>query len=352
MSAFWAFAAAGLASALAMSLLLRASILDAPGAAQAQHKKPTPRAGGVGVLIGFALGALLARHFAIGPNDRFAIVMIAAIGFFALGLSDDLRSLGARTRLVWQCLLALFAIIGAGFWVDDLSWSVRQIGAPDAFIDVAALRLPLVMAIAGSALWVVAVVNAVNFIDGANGIAFTQSGLALLGLGAIATIGADGELASLAFAAAGAAGGFLLFNMRGRIFAGDCGALLIGAVYALLGLCVIDADLASAYAAVLLIMPMLSDVLLTLLWRARRRLALMQPHRDHWYQIALRAGLSHGQVTLLYTLWTAPAIGIAVLSAYLGSLVAVGGWIGYALLAIAVDARVRRAAQTPLTQPA
>ena len=145
--------------------------------------------------------------------------------------------------------------------------------------------------------------NAVNFMDGANGIAGGALAVALgaLGLGALAQ--GEPAVAAAAFAGAAANVGFLPWNLGGRLFQGDAGALFSGFLFA--GLCVVaERGGLYIYFGPLVLLPFLTDVLLTLLWRARRGRSLLEAHRDHLYQLWLsRTGRPHGALA-----WRAAAI--------------------------------------------
>jgi len=92
----------------------------------------------------------------------------------------------------------------------------------------------------------------------------------------------------------------------GRLFAGDAGALFVGAIAALASLYIIRRTQLSPFVPPILFFPLLADALLTLLWRARRRRSLLDAHSEHLYQIAHRANWSHARVAMVY--WLAMAI--------------------------------------------
>jgi UDP-GlcNAc:undecaprenyl-phosphate GlcNAc-1-phosphate transferase len=146
-----------------------------------------------------------------------------------------------------------------------------------------------VLGIGGVALWIVVATNAVNFMDGANGLA-PGAEVCLFVATAAATAGRYPLVAEASMAAALACAGFLPWNLRGRLFQGDAGALFCGFLFA--GLAILSTAPSkgpglSLYFGPLILLPFLTDVLLTLAVRARRGQSLLQAHRDHLYQLWL-----------------------------------------------------------------
>jgi UDP-N-acetylmuramyl pentapeptide phosphotransferase/UDP-N-acetylglucosamine-1-phosphate transferase len=145
--------------------------------------------------------------------------------------------------------------------------------------------------------------NLVNFMDGINGLV---SGTAIIAAAALAILALLSDAPFVYLAAlvlVGATGGFFVHNFPwGRIFLGDTGSQFLG--FVLSTLAVIGASeeggKVSAWLVPILILPLLFDAVLTLVLRALRGEDVTKPHRDHVYQILVRAGLSHAQVSALY----------------------------------------------------
>lgn len=222
----------GLAASFAVSLLLVLTkhwhgrfSLDHTQGVQKFHTKPTPRIGGVGVAAG------LVTVSALAPEDVNALLnpmLLAAIPAFAAGLWEDLtKRIGVVTRLTATMLSGLLA-----WWLTGVALDHVHIPLVD---DVLALTPA---AVCFTAFAVAGVANAVNIIDGFNGLA---SGTVLVLLASLASIAhAQGDLSlTLAFLVLGAAVlGFWLVNFPlGKIFLGDGGAYLVG--FALAWLCVL-----------------------------------------------------------------------------------------------------------------
>jgi UDP-GlcNAc:undecaprenyl-phosphate/decaprenyl-phosphate GlcNAc-1-phosphate transferase len=295
--------AAILASLLSCAALMRVGPLDRPAQAHKQHSDPTPT-GGVGICFGFAAGLLMLSlssdrwRQSIDLDDATLLSPAAVFAFLFLliGFIDDARPLGPRLKFALFAAASLGAALQVGVVNNlPLGWH-------------ASLELPFLVGLAGTALWVFALVNCVNFMDGANGLAMGCVAIGLFALAMISYALGSTSGTAIGLCGAGALFGFLFWNFpNGRLFAGDAGALFAGALAALGSLIVIARTELSPFIPPLLFFPLLADALLTLAWRVgRRRRSLLDGHSEHLYQIALRARWSHPRVA--YTYWTASAI--------------------------------------------
>ena len=284
-----------------------------PGA-RSSHTIPTPRGGGLPIVVGLVAAVVLIRGTAAVPVG-------AAVGFFgALGFVDDLRGLTAIRRLVLQC--AGSAGIAALL--------ISPIHLPPA--PLAALTLV-------TALWLMGFVNAFNFMDGINGISAAH---AMIGGVAYACFGQwrqDPFLVAIGLAVAVGALAFLPWNViRARVFLGDVGSYALGAVLAVLAVTALIHGL-PVEAALGPLALYLADTAWTLQRRMRARERWTEAHRTHTYQRWCDVGWTHQEVTLvtaattiLVTLLGAASLtgnqalrlgcdlaGLTVLAAYLGS---------------------------------
>ena len=253
------------------------------------HHIPTPTSGGLGVIAGACLGLLVFARLAPAPMSdlgRIAAALGLACALGLVGALDDLFDLGARIKFLLQIALALiFAVF------------VARIEAI-ALTETASLSLGPALGVVGTSLWLLVVVNAVNFMDGANGLAPGAVIITLLAFAFAAFSGGAPACGGAALAAATAGLGFLPWNFpKARLFQGDAGALFSG--FLLAELAVIGAGArgqGSVFVlfAPLALSPFLIDVLLTLLMRARGKRPLFDAHKDHLYQRWLsRHGRSH-----------------------------------------------------------
>lgn len=313
----WA-AAPLLVSCLVCALMIRLGPKDAPDGGRKTQARPVPSAGGIGVLAGLLAALLLASLLQPGglgnplatlAQSALAGPMLLVLIAGGLGFADDKLNLPAGRKLLVLAAASLLAAI-YGPHITHL-WLP---GAPaEGFI------LPVLLAILCAALWLFVMSNAVNFIDGANGIALGSAAILLAAMAFLAAPppgAAPGILFLLLLAAVAALCGFLVWNLPGRLYAGDTGSLAIGALIGGAGLAI--AVIHSVWVTAILALPFLIDVFLTLGWRARLRRPLMHAHRDHAYQLFLRAGWSHLKVAALWWGFCVVASLAAITGARLG----------------------------------
>ena len=294
----------GLALSAALSWLLagllshglgRLGLLDQPNA-RSSHHRPTPRGGGVA----FITAALLLLSW-LSPGSAGGLLLWIPVPLALVGLLDDRRGLPVTLRLLTQAATALALTLHAGW-------------------ELPGAALAMVLA--------VAVINAINFMDGLDGL--VASCLAIwLSLAALLL-----QLPALLQLAA-AALGFLCWNWSpARVFMGDVGSTYLGAVMA-------GGLLTAAHSAAvggasepvfvlgLAALPLLADAFTCLLRRLLAGQRLWQAHRLHLYQRLQQAGWSHRRVAGLYAGLTAllvcvrgPAVGPAA-----AALLLLGLWL-------------------------
>jgi UDP-GlcNAc:undecaprenyl-phosphate GlcNAc-1-phosphate transferase len=249
----------------------------------------------VGIVAAFMAGMTGLAVTGVHPPGMLAVM--AAAGLMAgVSYMDDVRLWNFAVKLAAQ-LAATGLVMEAGIWlrVVHLPW----VGT----VHTGWLGVPL------TAAWILFVTNAVNFIDGLNGLASGCVLLACLFLAAAAGTGTGGTVFVPALFLAAGIAGFLPFNYpRARIFMGDVGSQFCGFLLAVLGVAAstLSSPSLSALLMPLLLLPILADVALTLLRRARDGERLTQAHRGHFYQVANRAGMPAWAVTLIYwglTVW-------------------------------------------------
>ena len=281
-----------LLSAAAVWGMTRVGAIDTPGS-RSSHTRPTPKGGGVGIVLAFLLGMAVLYEFAVFSriaDPYFRAVMLAAFGIAAVAFLDDL--------FYWPASIKLLAQVGAAILAVGGGLSLTFVRLP-LFGTVQLGWLGPVVTVG----WIVAVTNAMNFIDGLNGLA---SGVTAITCAVLAAIGAWFGAPFIYFAAlillAGILG-FLPFNFpNARIFMGDVGSQFCGFLLAVLAVAAgrFEAVELSIALVPALLFGVLFDVAFTLLRRFMAGERLTEAHCSHLYQLAHRSGLSALRVTLAH----------------------------------------------------
>ncbi|MBW4025309.1 MAG: undecaprenyl/decaprenyl-phosphate alpha-N-acetylglucosaminyl 1-phosphate transferase [Proteobacteria bacterium] len=279
-------------SAGLVRVMISVGVLDHPEARKA-HEAPMPKMGGVGIVVSYLLGIAILFRFAdfarlADPYFRGMIMSSCAIALVAM--LDDLYDYPFVVKLATQVVAALVAV-ESGLYVT--LYHLPYIGG----VDVGPLAIPFTLC------WILFATNAMNFIDGLNGL---SSGITLITCVFLSLFSAHAHGWFTYFAAALLAAGilgFLPFNFpRARIFMGDVGSQFCGFVLAMLA--VASSRFESAELSFVLVPMMLAgalyDVAFTLARRLLRGENITQAHRGHLFQVAHRAGLDPRLITLIY----------------------------------------------------
>ena len=261
---------------LALLVLRRCGIYDRPNA-RSLHSRATPRGGGAA-----AVAVVVVMWIGLDwPLDRGEAVLFTAVVLIAgSGALGDFRGLDWRVRLGAQAIAVGLAVFGG-------AWSPVIFGGEFAWLDRALLMLAL--------LWFV---NLYNFMDGIDGLAVCETAFICAGVIAVAAVaGLGAELGAKGAVLGGAALGFLAWNWHpARIFLGDIGSVTLGFLVAWL---LIELARGGALiAAVILPGFFLLDATVTLIRRTLRGAPFWLPHREHAYQRAVQAGMSHAGVVV------------------------------------------------------
>lgn len=313
-------------------VLIRRGPKDHPDGDRKTQTGAMPTAGGMAVMIAVLPSSL--ALFILQPgwiSVTMLVMFFVSFCIFLLGLWDDLVNLPAVPKLIAQIVLAgLVAFFGIRVEFFDLGRHVFELG--------------LVLGISGSVAWLVVVTNAVNFMDGSDGLAIGSGTMLSAGLGFLSFMTGQTDIAALSFVLCGALFGLLLWNGRGKLFAGDTGALFTGFYLGCLALLLVSRLGTSVWIAPCLFIAFLSDVLLTLIWRFRHGRKLMQPHREHIYQIIIAAGCTHALTAWIYAWITMHGILIAGLSLLFPRGGAMAGFLLLAGLLFWLSQRIRKSA--------
>jgi UDP-N-acetylmuramyl pentapeptide phosphotransferase/UDP-N-acetylglucosamine-1-phosphate transferase len=289
---------------------VRLSLLDIPNE-RSLHAVPTPRGGGLAIVIVVLLGLPALARYRGEFSARIVLVYVGAGALLAaVGWIDDRRSLSPRLRLAMHIAAAALAVMGMGFFADTRLPFVPPVltGGSVRSAHLGWVGLPLTL------LWIVGMINAYNFMDGIDGLA---AGQAVIGGVFWAVVGWQSGAALavwLGTLIASASFGFLLHNWpSARIFMGDVASGFLGFSFAVLPLMGKDGKAPETLLGVgaLFVWPFIFDTTFTFLRRLRRRENVFRAHRSHLYQRLVIAGLSHATVTTLY-------LGLAALGGLIG----------------------------------
>jgi UDP-GlcNAc:undecaprenyl-phosphate GlcNAc-1-phosphate transferase len=263
------------------------------------HTGNLPRLGGLGFAAAFILWGFISAlgigkiHF--GP--RFLPVLSALVLILVCGLRDDFKPMAPRFKLIFQIGAAL-CVLASGYTFERIFFA----GSADPRIPGwGLLRYPL------SFLWIVGMTNAVNFIDGVDGLAGGVSLLAALIFGALSMfLGSSSTVPLLCLCLAAAILGFLVFNAplpRAKIIMGDGGAYFLGFTLALLPLLGEEGrGLPVFHAAAVLLIPIL-DTTAAVWRRLRDGRRIDSPDRSHTHHKLMNLGLSSRRIdVILYIL--------------------------------------------------
>ena len=269
---------------LAGKLAWKFSAVSRPDGQRKLHARPTPMWGGVAIYIALLWG--LATCLVILPGAANFMALAIAIGLSAgilclLGCCDDILEINARWKLLGQ-VFATLPIVAAGFYVERLT----MFGFT---VELGWLAVPWTIG------WLLLGINAMNLLDGMDGLASSVGVLILVAIAIIAAAQGNSAVTLLALLCAAAIGGFLVHNLpAARIYLGDCGSTVIGLVLALLSLLASSSVAGTAnvsVAATLLFRP-LADTGLAILRRTLQGHSFMVADRHHVHHQHLDRGLN------------------------------------------------------------
>ncbi|MBF0236061.1 MAG: glycosyltransferase family 4 protein [SAR324 cluster bacterium] len=257
-------------------------LIDVPNE-RSSHTRPTPRGGGVGFVVAFALTSglwfLLSRNHTV-CSPVFWLILLQLIG---IGIWDDRFRVPVKTRYLVQLSVAIALIIYFGVFpfpglenIDGI-WTI----------------IPFVLTIIG----LTAMINFYNFMDGIDGLV---AGVSAVQLGFLAVWFQQPEWWLLVAALLG----FLYWNWSpAKIFMGDAGSTFLGCIV-MTAFLAYNGDILQHWVALVITFPLTIDAIYTIIRRLIRYENIFKAHRTHLYQRLHQAGWSHAQVTSAYVLLT------------------------------------------------
>lgn len=300
-----------LLTAVLRSYALRRSIIDIPNA-RSSHSVPTPRGGGVAIVIAFLLALVLLGIFGIEAWPTLTAYLGAGTLIAVIGFMDDHGHIAARWRLLGHFLAAAWAL----FWLGGMA-------------PVSILGLSFDLGWIGGVLatfYLVWMLNLYNFMDGIDGIASLEAICSCLGLCLIYWLTGQASALWAPLLLAMAVGGFLFWNFPpARIFMGDAGSGFLGIILGCLSIQAAWAGSEYFFSWLIMLGVFVVDATFTLIRRLVRGDKVYEAHRSHAYQFASRAYGSHKRVTLAVTcinlVWLLPiamSVGLRHLDGALG----------------------------------
>ena len=247
-------------------------------ARQAQHKRPTPRIGGVAVIAGLFVSCVV---FASEIQTDLAMALLAGAVVFGVGLREDLqRNMSPRARLLAAFISAALAIILSGAVVP-------RFGIPyvDGIFSLFGVGLLITL------LWSAGTCHALNLIDGLNGLASGYSMVAAAAYFAIGGLTGNSDVQLVSAILFVAVSGFFVLNWPyGRLFLGDAGAYAIGHALAWLGIILLVRDpMGAGLAAILILFWPVADTAFAIVRRKLLEKDTDQPDRLHYHHLVVRS---------------------------------------------------------------
>ena len=268
--------------------------IDVPKDARRMHKKPIPRLGGLAIYGGFLCSILIFGQL----DETMLCVLLGAAIIVALGIFDDVLALGAKLKFVVQIVAAAIPVC-----IGDL-----QIGlftnlnplSDTPFVHLGILAVPVTI------IWIVGITNAVNLIDGLDGLAVGVSSIAAITMLAVALLTGNMPIAITMAALAGACIGFMPYNLNpAKIFMGDTGSTFLGymlATVSIMGLFKFYAVISFAVPFLILGLPIF-DTANAIIRRVAAGRSPMSPDRGHVHHKLIDMGFNQKQVVaILYAI--------------------------------------------------
>lgn len=292
-----ALAAAGIISFITTPLVRifshKVGAMDVPKDERRMHKIPIPRLGGLAIFLGFMTSYLLFGALTVPVRG----ILIGAVIIVIIGAIDDILRLPWWIKLIGQIGAALVPVLH-GVRIERFSNPLFFMETQ--YIELGVLSIPITV------LWIVAITNSVNLIDGLDGLAVGVSGIASLFMLIIGLVMGDPVFTILMAAVAGGCFGFIPYNFNpARLFMGDSGALFLGFILStvsVMGLFKFYAIISFAVPFLILGLPIF-DTVTAFVRRTLKGKNPMKPDRGHVHHKLIDLGFSQKQaVAILYTL--------------------------------------------------
>lgn len=299
------------ATPIAKKIAFKVGAVDIPKDNRRMHKRAIAKLGGIAIVSGFLITILfnlilymIDKDSPLKPTFQLWGLLIGIFIIVIMGLIDDLKDLSAKYKLIFQIVAAIVVVLfGTKIHIVTNPFS------PKAFTLSPVIYYPLTV------MWIVGITNAINLIDGLDGLAAGISSIAALSLFFVCVINARWDTALLTIALAGSTLGFLPYNFNpAKIFMADTGSNFLGFTLAVIS---IQGTLKS-YAAIAIAIPLLVlglplfDTVFAIIRRIVKGKSIMEADRGHLHHRLIDAGLSHKQSVIIMYIFSA-ALGLCAI---------------------------------------
>ncbi|SMD35416.1 UDP-N-acetylmuramyl pentapeptide phosphotransferase/UDP-N-acetylglucosamine-1-phosphate transferase [Reichenbachiella faecimaris] len=302
---FWALLISMFSIPTIISVAHSKRILDEPDFRKF-HDINTPRLGGLAIFAGFMTGVAIFGQMSLGIQQLLAGSLI----IFFVGVKDDINGVSVFKKFFVQVLAAGIVL----FYADI------RISSFQGFLGI--YDLDVGMSYAFSFLVILCITNAVNLIDGVDGLAGSIVVVICTTFGTFFYLYGEASYAYVCFALTGAMVGFLRYNLlNARVFMGDTGALVSGFIISILAIHFIEMDKvasAPALAISILFIPIF-DTIRVFTIRVYRGVSPFMPDRNHVHHYLCDLGLTHLQVVVTLSVVNIAVISFAIFFAHLGN---------------------------------
>ena len=269
---------------LIKNLAFKIGAIDRPSGRKV-HQKVMPRLGGLAIVIGVIVGMIVSR-----PSSPYMFhIIIGGLIITLVGVIDDIFQIRATEKLAGQ-MIAAIVVVSSGLKIDMINLPIS------GFIEFGFWAYPFTV------IWIVGITNAMNLIDGLDGLAAGVSSIALTSILFMAILDGQWLVVSLAIILIASTTGFLVYNFHpAKIFMGDTGSLFLGysiSVLSMLGLFKNIAIFSFVIPIVILGVPIF-DAIFAILRRVLKRKKLFSPDKSHLHYCLLELGFSHKKSVLI-----------------------------------------------------
>ena len=302
--------------------------IDVPRDNRRVHDHPIPRMGGLAIFIGFMLSLI----FFVPMSTKVTGLLVGSVIIAVMGGVDDIVSLNPWVKLAGQIVAALVAI-RCGLVFDVIS--NPNIFAEETYIEIGWLSIPLTM------LWIVGCTNAVNLIDGLDGLAVGVSAISSLTMLIVSLFVSEPVVSIILAALTGACLGFMPYNLNpAKIFMGDVGSQLLGFVLStasIMGLFKLHAIITFFVPLLALALP-LADTIFAFFRRILHGQSPFKADKGHFHHRLLAMGLNQKQVVavlygisavlgLLAVLMAGDSMAVKIICLVAAFIISLGIWL-------------------------